>query len=131
MNHQGLNSVIREMCNEIVESGYKKNAICSVTMGNAYGAQFSKFLEGTDLGISPLNRFAEGLKYELLIVPVKPEDEETKEQVKEICDKFVKDSKEKIINALENRTIIPRRTKNPETEKTIEHTIDNLLKDIE
>lgn len=128
-----LNKTVREMCSDVMECGYKKNTICSVTIGGSYSAQFNKFIDGTDFGINPMTRLVEGCsdEYELHVVPVKKTDKDSVKIVDDLVDDFIVECKETIIDKLESRTIQSKRSKNPETEKALMDTVYSILDGIE
>lgn len=72
MTHEELNNQIREVCKDLVIDGCKKSHLCKVLLGQHNQPMFENFLnKDKNFGISVLNRMIENFDYELVILPVK------------------------------------------------------------
>jgi hypothetical protein len=112
-----LNSTVRTLIQQLVDQGYKKKPICDVTLGSSFNPQFSNFLNGENLGLQPLTRLIEGLGFELHIVPIKKDNNESQVEndLQKKYDEFIQLSNQELIEYLENRPVVSRgASKNPD-----------------
>lgn len=123
-----LNDLLRQIFGELVEKGYKKKPMADVTLGSSFGPQFNKFfVEKTDLGLSPLTRMVEGLGYELHLVPIKQDDEETKKLLESQYETFESETKEDLINYLDNRPAQTRSSGGGKVSKAFDDHVDDIF----
>ena len=104
MTSSELNSAIRYLIEEAINSGAKKYHICSLTLGSQSQPQLDIFLKGNDLGFKPLSRIISSFGYELHLVPVPKKDDlgEINRSVENICDDFLLKAEDIFKNALKN-----------------------------
>lgn len=105
MKIENMNSLLREMTMALLNDGHKKTSICSTTLGTQSNPQFSKFIDGTDLGLKALQRFFDGLGYDLHILPVRKDDKQKVSEIEEISFSFAKDSYDQLKKYLSERTV--------------------------
>jgi len=118
-----VNTVLRLMFNELIESGFKKFPMAEVTLGKSFSPQFNKFLEDVDLGLNPLTRMVNGLGFDLHLVPVKSDNSEFKKLMEDQFTSFLATSKNDLIDHIENRPEV----KKGKTNKLYEDIVDDLL----
>jgi len=95
-----LKSIIRDLLNK-----YAKSHIIAMTLGSTSANMFNKFIEEDDamIGIRPLIRALDNLGYDLELVPVPKNDNETKKLIDDICrENFIEHVYEIMVNALES-----------------------------
>jgi hypothetical protein len=102
-----LNDSLRNLFSDLINKGYKKFSMTEVTLGKAFSPQFNKFLEDTDLGLSPLERMVNGLGFELHLIPIKSGDLEFKKIIDQKYEEFLDNSKNDLIDHIENRPVKP------------------------
>lgn len=122
MKVENLNSVLRDVINQLVADGYRKKPICDGTLGSQSNPQFDGFIKGKDLGIKPLSRLLDGLGYEILTIPVRKDDKVKFQWVTEQMVTFAQDSKSQLIQYLENRP-------NSDRQRNSEGTMTSALQD--
>ncbi|MFW6281565.1 MAG: hypothetical protein ACOC1O_02065 [bacterium] len=118
--------MIREMFTEMINKGYKKGQICSVTLGDNFNPQFKNFIEGTDLGLGPLKRMIENLGYELHLTPVGNDDQDFHNQIQERVNNFVKQSNNDLVEFLNNK-----KSNIGKVSQSFEKEIEELMNEIE
>lgn len=105
MNIEDMNTLLREMTSALLQEGYKKTSICATTLGTQSNPQFSKFVEGNDLGLKAMQRFFDGLGYDLHVVPVRKEDSKRKSDLETDSYEFAKDSHDQLSKYLKDRNV--------------------------
>lgn len=127
MNSENFNSLLRNLFTELINQGYKKFPITEVTLGKTFGPQFSKFLEDSDLGLTPLERMIRGLGFELHLIPVKSNDNEFHKQMDKKYQEFIDTSKSDLIDYLDNR---PTKSGGGNKTKIDNDAFDDVLDDL-
>lgn len=110
MTNEQFNQSLRELVINLIQDGYKKHHICSLTLGAQSGAQFDKFIQGDNMGIKPLQRILDAFDCDLMIVPVKKNDVENNIKIEEITKEFLNNAKQLLINNLDNTDIVSKAT---------------------
>jgi len=102
MKVENLNSMLRELFNELINDNYKKRHVCGITLGGQNEPQFDGFMKGSDFGIKPLQRIIEnmGYKFEVVIIPKK--DEEITRFIDEVNHEFLAVCKKNIVEKLDD-----------------------------
>ena len=118
-----LNDSLRNLFSDLINKGYRKFSMTEVTLGKAFSPQFNKFLEDTDLGLSPLERMVNGLGFELHLIPIKSGDLEFKKIIDQKYEEFLDNSKNDLIDHIENRPV-------KQTGGTVTKAFDNALEDM-
>lgn len=131
MNHERVNSVLRALITNLLNTGnYKKRDICVATFGGGSSPQFEHFVKGSDVGINPLSRIFESFGYELEIVaiPKDSNDASLDKGVETLDEEFIKDCTKSLTEYLNNieSTSTPRGS----VSKVFSDKADNLLKNI-
>lgn len=121
-----LNSMLREMFKQFVDNGYKKHPICSVTLGDTFGPQFTNFLNGNDLGLGPLTRIIENLGYEIHLVPVSNDDQEAQTLIQDRANNFVREISSDLKDFLDNR-----QPKSGKVSQAFDNEIQELMSEID
>lgn len=96
-----MNLVLRTMFQQLIDEGYRNHTLCCCTLGNMSTPLFVKFMNGTDLGIKPLERMLQGFGYTLKLVPVKPEDIDTNKNLDEISSEFITNAKTMLVEYMD------------------------------
>jgi len=130
MNAENFNGLLRNIFIELINQGYKKFPMAEVTLGKTFSPQFSKFLEETNLGLTPLERMVKGLGFELHLIPVKVDDQESHEFMNKKYQEFVETSKNDLIDYLDNREV-KTGGKSSTSESIFDEELDDLLNEIE
>jgi len=106
MNIETVNSVVRNMLQDLVNDGYKKRHICSLTLGLQSEPQFDNFLKGNDLGFKPLQRIINNLGYDINIAIIPKEENEIEKFIKDTNYNFLSESKQPLVDYLNNKTTL-------------------------
>lgn len=122
-----LNESLRAMFTGLIKNGYKKFPMTEVTLGKAFSPQFNKFLEDTDLGLSPLERMVNGLGFELHLMPVKSGDTEFKKIMDQKYSEFIESSKNDLIDHIENR---PVKQSGGKVTKAFDDALEDMFADL-
>jgi hypothetical protein len=106
MQVEQINSIFREIFNELINDGYKKSNVCSITLGSSNVPQFDSFIKGTDFGIKPLQRIIEnqGFNFKIIISP--KESPEISKFVDDVNVESLKDIKSIMLKTLDNENSI-------------------------
>lgn len=131
MNSSEMNNLLRSMFAKLVEEGHPKNPMCAVTLGTNANPYFSKFLEGTELGIKPLSRMVEGLGFDLHLVPVKKDDVATVQELEKNSEIFINDAVDTLKEFLENHTVTPRASGGGKVAADLSCAVDELFGDLD
>lgn len=126
MNIGELNAGMRDFFKKLEEDGHNKNALCKITLGPSFTPQFTKFMNGTDLGLNPLTRMFQGLGFDIHIVPVKQGDT----SINDIFDNQfmqVLDVESNITSFLNNEVIIRRPPNNKSTSTVVDDIMSQIL----
>ncbi|HQF36485.1 MAG TPA: hypothetical protein PLL26_02480 [Candidatus Dojkabacteria bacterium] len=91
MKIENINEALRVLFHELVNDGYKRRHICSLTLGAQSEPQFESFLKGNDFGIKPLQRLVQNMGYKFNII-ITPED------VDSDVAKFIDDSNQEFLS---------------------------------
>jgi len=127
MDSHELNVVLRDLFKSLIDQGYKKLPIVEVTLGKTFSPQFTKFMDGNDLGLVPLQRMIKGLGYEVHLVPVKSEDKKFHGEMNDKYQGFINAAKNDLIDYLDNRSV-----KSTSIEKSVfDDEIENILNELE
>lgn len=129
MKSEEFNNVLRQMFKDLIDKGYKKYPMVEVTLGKTFSPQFSKFVEESDLGLTPLERMIKGLGFELHLIPVKNDDTDFHEKMNSKYLEFINNSKNDLIDYLDNRPV--KNSKTIADPTLYEETLDELLNEIE
>lgn len=130
MKSDEFNNLLRNIFKELIEQGYKKYPMVEVTLGKTFSPQFSKFLEESDLGLTPLERMVKGLGFELNIVPSKPDDEEFNNKMHEKYMEFANTSKNDLTDYLDNRQV-KSGGKTTTDQSAFDDVLDDLFNELE
>jgi hypothetical protein len=118
----------KNVFNDLINRGFKKFPMSEVTLGKAFAPQFNKFLTEVDLSLNPLERMINGLGFELHLVPIKSNDNETKRLLDNIYSNFVEISKNDLIDHIENRpTNIRVNGNNGKISKMFNEALEDIL----
>ena len=129
MKFEECNLLIRNIISDLISDGYKKNQICSVTLGGQRYAQMENFLKGSNLGVKPLSRIIETIGYDLMLVPIAKTDVEKINFVNEITDDFIESFRHELIDFLENSDKMEQmRLKKRHCPKIISEATNEILK---
>ena len=104
MKYDELNIFLKSIIRDLL-SKYAKSHIIAMTLGSTSANMFNKFVEEDDamVGIRPLIRVLDNLGYDLELVPVPKNDNETKKLIDVICrENFIEHVYEIMVNALES-----------------------------
>jgi len=106
MQVEQINSIFREIFSELINDGYKKSNVCSITLGGSNVPQFDSFMKGTDFGIKPLQRIIEnqGFNFKIIISP--KESPEITKFVEEVNVESLKEIKGTMLKTLDNENSI-------------------------
>ncbi len=106
MQIEQINEFFREIFNELINDGYKKSNICSITLGSSNVPQFDSFIKGTDFGIKPLQRIVEnqGFEFKILISP--KNNKEISKFVNDVNEESFKEIKSTMIKTLDNENSV-------------------------
>ena len=89
MRVEDINVALRELFQSLVNDGYKKRHICSLTLGAQSEPQFESFLKGNDFGFRPLQRIIDNLSYKFhIIITPRDTDEEIEKFVADVINIF-------------------------------------------
>lgn len=102
MKVEEVNNVFRIIFQQLIDDGYKKRHICSLTLGVQSEPQFEGFLQGKEFGIKPLQRIVDAFGYDLRIVMVEKSDIETKNSINNMNDDNLKNCKTNLVKSLDN-----------------------------
>ena len=128
MKFEECNEIIRNTIKDLIKDGYKKNQICSVTLGGQRYSQMENFLNGSNLGVKPLSRVVETIGYDLMLVPVHRKDTEAQQQIRKISEDFIESFKHEIIDFLENSDKMEEmRIRKRNCPKIIEETVTSIF----
>jgi hypothetical protein len=130
MKSDEFNNLLRQLFKDLIDQGYKKYPMVEVTLGKTFSPQFSKFIEESDLGLTPLERMIKGLGFELHLIPVKTDDTDFYEKMNEKYLEFTDTSKNDLIDYLDNRTI-KTGGKSPMNQDMFNNVLDDLLNELE
>lgn len=122
-----LNESLRNLFIGLINKGYKKFSMTEVTLGKAFSPQFNKFLENTDLGLSPLERMVNGLGFELHLIPVKAGDTEFKKVMDQKHSEFLENSKNDLVDHIENR---PVKQSGGKVTKAFDNALEDMFADL-
>lgn len=103
MHHLEFNSLVREICKELIIDGYKKAKLCKVMLGQHNQPMFENFItKEKNFGIGVLSRIVENFDYELVVLPVKKsEKDQYQDFIKSLDMKFYQDIKTQIKDTVE------------------------------
>jgi hypothetical protein len=126
MIYTEVNDLLRIISRKIISMGFKKTAIGRIIFGASSYPMFNRFIDEDkeqDFGIKPLMRAADVLGYEVRVVFVDPEKEETiVEEIKMKNREFAIELENYLVEYLSNAG---EEKKTRET--TLDKAIDNLL----
>jgi len=106
MQIEQINLIFREIFNELINDGYKKSNICSITLGSSNVPQFDSFMKGTDFGIKPLQRIIENQGYNFKIIISPKESPEISKFVEDVNVESLKDIKSVMLKTLDNENSV-------------------------
>lgn len=102
MKSEELNNAFRVIFQQLIDDGYKKRHICSLTLGVQSEPQFEGFLHGKDFGIKPLQRIIDAFGYDLQIIMVEKNDEVTRNSINNTNQENFKQCKTNLIKSLDS-----------------------------
>lgn len=106
MQVEQINSIFREIFSELINDGYKKSNVCSITLGSSNVPQFDSFIKGTDFGFKPLQRIIEnqGFNFKIIISP--KESPEISKFIEDVNVESLKEIKAIMLKTLDNENSI-------------------------
>ncbi len=111
MRVEDINVALRELFQSLVNDGYKKRHICSLTLGAQSEPQFESFLKGNDFGFRPLQRIIDNLSYKFhIIITPRDTDEEIEKFVADVNQYFLSDCKELLLERLNDQDTVKSAT---------------------
>ena len=96
MKTEEMNIMLRVAFQELIDGGYKKRHICSLTLGAQSEPQFEGFIQGKDFGVKPLERILNAFGYDLLLIAIPKDDEESSRNINETNINFISTCKNKL-----------------------------------
>lgn len=106
-----FNELLRTFIKKLLNDGHTKFQICSLTFGAQSCPQLEKFIDGIDLGVKPISRLLNNMGYDLHLVAVPKEDNDTSNQLTEIDKLFFEAMKYLVAERLDNLENTPRTRK--------------------
>ncbi|MDD4081808.1 MAG: hypothetical protein PHD05_00340 [Sphaerochaetaceae bacterium] len=106
MNINTINFVIRKILQDLVNDGYKKRHICSLTLGLQCEPQFDNFLKGGELGFKPLQRIINNLGYDINIAIVPKNENDITKFINDTNQNFLTESKQPLVGYLNNKSVL-------------------------
>ncbi len=132
MNQQEINDLFRNLIKSLADEGYKKTNVGKVLFGLNAFSQIDRFIKSIDnegekvnFGISPLTKIGNLLDYNLALVYIDPNDQQTNDLVYQKNMEFYELLKTKIKDYLDNN-IQSRKNALSDKEK-LHRDVDELL----
>ena len=125
MTAKEINNKLRTLIENKIISGFLKTDLCGVLLGSSRYSHFDKFLSNkVDFGLKPLQRIAQTFGYEMQIVFVPSEDEESLNSIVEANNSFI----ESLDVLLNEELSLPKKTGQGRGRKSkIKNAIDDYF----
>jgi len=111
MKIENFNTSLRELFQELVNDGFKRRHICSLTLGVQAEPQLESFLKGNDFGFKPLQRLVQNIGYDFnIIITPKNIDPEVNKFINTTNQEFFEDCKQLLVEKLNDENVIKSAT---------------------
>lgn len=125
MTYEKLNEFMRDIFRQLIDDGFTKRRICSLTLGNQSEPQFEQFLQGKNVGIKPITRLFNAFNLEAQIVLIPKDDEKMKNYIEEHNLNTIRKCQEILLNYL-NEDLSRPRIRQPRG-SVIDRVIEDLI----
>lgn len=132
MDYLQVNSLVRQMINELVNLGHKKTIIGKLLLGASGYAPILKFTDSDELnfGVKPLAKIGETTNYDLHLVYLKDTDHDLINLLNSKNQEFAEELKYKIIDYLNSDDDNKKSMGNKKRKTQIDDALNDILSQV-